>query len=90
MLQKYTKAELLDGFDKQFSESAAKNSHPCDFVALRSRAPCVLPFQSMYIPPAKEVSEYIVKNLNKNEGPGVDNVSVQAIQNAGPSLIKIS
>jgi hypothetical protein len=84
----YSREEILRGFGDQFSLAASKNSHVCDFRALTRTTQTHDTLQCMYLPPASVgFMEYIVKNLNKKKGPGIDKVSVLEVQNAGVAFL---
>jgi exonuclease III len=84
----YSREEILRGFGDQFSLAASNNSHVCDFRALIRTTQTPDTLQCMYLPRANVgFIEYIVKNLNKNKGPGFDKVSVLEVQNAGQDFL---
>jgi exonuclease III len=84
----YSSEEILRGFGDQFSLAASKNSHVCDFRALTRSTQTHDTLQCMRLPRASVgFIEYIVKGLNKKKGPGIDQVSVPEVQNAGTDFL---
>jgi Reverse transcriptase (RNA-dependent DNA polymerase)/Endonuclease-reverse transcriptase len=89
MGQKSELPDILAGFGKYFVEAPALCSHTCDFVAIRQPIPLAPALQSMHLaPPTQTQIGAIIESLKK-KGPGIDKVTFQDVQRAGPHFVAL-